>query len=73
MKSSEILTHAAELVDRRDNVFWHGLAISLAAGGKKQRDLYDFCFEYNRVWYEDMEHRVMALLLCAAIAEMEGD
>ncbi len=75
MKSSEILTRAAELVDSGDyELCWK----AVDAACKSQR-VFDATFEYFAQIYgylvvcADQQHRVLALLLCAAIAESEGD
>lgn len=77
MKSSEILTRAAELVDSDryvDSILAiHSLRKSGDAVRKFEDALFPMLFEGSNTLRERQNHRVMALLLCAAIAEEMGD
>ncbi len=73
MKSSAILTRAAELVDSGN---CHDAVVAI------RWDNYELARSALFLWAkhigpsyfgDDRKHRVLALLLCAAIAESEGD
>jgi hypothetical protein len=73
MKSSEILTRAAELVDSGRQYFCHTAMHAIAGEWQTRASiLFIDCYQGN-VFDEDVNHRVLALLLCAAIAADSGD
>ncbi len=72
MKSSTILTRAAELVDSGEEPYFD-LAIRRVTGMFHSPALYRFVLHMDWPTFKNKQHRVLALLLCAAIAESEGD
>lgn len=72
MKSSEILTRAAEFVDSgKYQTPYFAVVFGVDADGQKAITLFDSILDFHG--YKNVQHRVMALLMCAAIAESEGD